>query len=268
MSVVIGSARRDERGRYSGGKAGDNDGDEVSTQLFYVHSGGWYVIRPKSDRHATALAAAMAEACRNPNVGYDQGNRLAIIRDGIQSTKPTECDCSSLVRECVIEAMGKDPGNFTTDGERGALEGTGLFERAFSYTSTTRLCTGDVLVTKTKGHTAIVTKGTERGSFTKDDVVKLCKQVQSALGVSADGIFGPRSKAAWAARVGHVSKTRNAEGEWARFVQRGLNAKGAVLEVDGEFGPLSDAALRSFQKRVGIGVDGKAGKVTAHRLFN
>ena len=32
MKVIIGSARRDENGKYAGGKPGDQDGVEVSTQ--------------------------------------------------------------------------------------------------------------------------------------------------------------------------------------------------------------------------------------------
>lgn len=39
MAVIIGSARHDEHGNcYSGGKAGDQTGQEVSTQKFYNHS--------------------------------------------------------------------------------------------------------------------------------------------------------------------------------------------------------------------------------------
>ena len=46
MAVIIGSARHDEHGNcYSGGKAGDQTGQEVSTQKFYNHSKGWYVLR-------------------------------------------------------------------------------------------------------------------------------------------------------------------------------------------------------------------------------
>ena len=51
MAVIIGSARHDEHGNcYSGGKAGDQTGQEVSTQKFYNHSKGWYVLRAKDDR--------------------------------------------------------------------------------------------------------------------------------------------------------------------------------------------------------------------------
>ena len=38
MTIKIGSARIDERGKASGGSAGDQSGKEVSTQNYYKHS--------------------------------------------------------------------------------------------------------------------------------------------------------------------------------------------------------------------------------------
>lgn len=162
MSIKIGSARLDERGKLSGGKAGDQTGYEVSEQAFYVHKKGWYVLRPKLIEHAMGIAERMHAACNNPNLGYDQANRGGVLTYGIDTKTKTECDCSALVRACVKEATGKDPGNFTTANEVSVLSASGLFEKAFAYTSKTILCTGDVLVTKSKGHTVIVTAGALR----------------------------------------------------------------------------------------------------------
>lgn len=172
MSIMVGSARIDERGNASGGAAGDqkqtsakNDlTGEVSMQKMYSHSKGWYILRPKSAAHAVKMADLMKAACNNANIGYDQGNRLGVVQHGIMTAVKTECDCSSLVREVVKEATGKDPGNFTTANEAASLEATGLFESKRSYTSqsATPVYDGDVLVTKTKGHTVIVVSGNAR----------------------------------------------------------------------------------------------------------
>lgn len=172
MSIMVGSARIDERGNASGGAVGDqkqtsktNDlTGEVSMQKMYSHSKGWYILRPKSAAHAAKMAALMKSACNNANIGYDQGNRLGVVQHGIMSAVKTECDCSSLVRQVVKEATGKDPGNFVTSNEAAALEATGLFESKRSYTSqsATPVYDGDVLVTKTKGHTVIVVSGNAR----------------------------------------------------------------------------------------------------------
>lgn len=163
--VIIGSARIDEKGNLSGGSAGDQKqktkpdyNGEVSLQNFYVHKKGWYVLRPKDRGVAAALGQAMQTACNNSNLGYDQANRLGVIKNGINTTTKTECDCSSLVRACIKHATGKDVGNFTTSTECAVLTASGLFEAKKAYKNGMALYIGDVLVTKTKGHTVIVTE--------------------------------------------------------------------------------------------------------------
>lgn len=172
MSIMVGSARHDENGRAVNGAAGDqkqvsssNDTvGEVSMQAMYAHSKGWYILRPKNVVHANAMATIMKKACNNANIGYDQNNRLGIIKYGTGTQTKTECDCSSLVRQVVKEATGKDSGNFTTANEASALEGIGLFEKRQTYVSqsATPVYNGDVLVTKTKGHTVVVVSGNAR----------------------------------------------------------------------------------------------------------
>lgn len=159
MAIRIGSARIDERGKISGGKNGDQTGKEVAEEKFYVHVSGWYILRAKEKDHALKLAERMKTACENSHIGYSQSNRLGIIKNGINSNTDTAADCSSLVRECVIEATGKDPGNFTTANEKNKLLSTGLFQDIGAYTKEKTLNTGDILVTCKKGHTAIVTSG-------------------------------------------------------------------------------------------------------------
>lgn len=170
MSIIFGSARIGENGKTTGGLAGDqkqtasNDfSGEVSMQNFYVHSKGWYVIRAKDASVAQKLADAMRTACNNKNIGYDQNERLGIIKNGVSSTVKTEADCSSTVRACCIYA-GFDPGNFTTGNEATALANTGRFESKMKYVSDakTPLYTGDILVTCTKGHTGIIVEGNSR----------------------------------------------------------------------------------------------------------
>ena len=167
MSLVVGSARIDENGHISGGKPGDQTGNEVSTQAYYVHSKGWYCLRPKSTTVANAIAEAMLQGCRNNNIGYCQGHRSNVIEQLRKAEKlakisaKTEADCSSLVRACCIQA-GFDPGNFNTASEVSALKATGQFMEPIAVTSKTELFNGDVLVTKTKGHTVVVVSGNPR----------------------------------------------------------------------------------------------------------
>lgn len=171
MSIMVSSARSDERGKYSGGKAGDqkqksktNDTrGEVSMQAMYTHRRGWYILRPKKVSHADAIAELGIKAANNPNIGYSQSDRLGVVKHGINTKVKTNADCSSLVRQAVREATGKDPGNFTTANEARVLAATGLFTKiAYVNQSKTPVYNGDILVTKTKGHTVIVVSGNPR----------------------------------------------------------------------------------------------------------
>lgn len=187
MGYKIGSARIDERGKALGGLAGDQKQisspdykGEVSMQDFYLHKKGWYILRPKSAKIGEKMAKAMRQACNNPNIGYDQNQRLGILKYGTLSKVKTECDCSSLVRQCIIEASGKDPGNFTTANEAQALIGTKLFDR-LPFNKTYLLMTGDVLVTKSKGHTAIVVEA----YLKKGDKGAHVKELQTLLNYSS-----------------------------------------------------------------------------------
>lgn len=168
MNVIIGSARHDEKNKYSGGKKGDqiqtsidDYRGEVSMQSFYLHSKGWRVLRPKYADTAIRLAQSMKTACNNTHIGYSQSDRYAILYVGTATDKNTNCDCSTLIRQCVKEATNKDPGDFTTANEAQKLLATGLFEEV-PFNGKDSLYTGDVLVTKTKGHTVAVVSGKSR----------------------------------------------------------------------------------------------------------
>lgn len=164
MRYIVGSARHDERGKYVGGVSGDQTGEEVSEQEMYNHSKGWVCLRAKNAEHGLMIAEAMKRACNNPNIGYSQSERLQVVTFGTASTKKINADCSALVRRCVIEATGKDPGDFTTYNEAAALMNTGLFDKVGSVNKSSMLCAGDILVTRTKGHTVIVTEGLSRSN--------------------------------------------------------------------------------------------------------
>ena len=58
MAITIGHASIDERGKINGGSSGDQTGKEVCTRSYYMHSKGWYLLRPKSIEHADAIAEA------------------------------------------------------------------------------------------------------------------------------------------------------------------------------------------------------------------
>ena len=166
MAVIIGSARSDERGKIIGGAAGDQkNGAEVSTQRYYNHSKGWRVFRAKDGKRALKIAEAMKKACANNDIGYDQGQRNTLYNnvkdkgfDPSKTTKKVETDCSALVRVCCAYA-GITLSDFTTSNEARRLLNSGEFEEVTGIKLPSKLVNGDILVTKTKGHTVVVVSG-------------------------------------------------------------------------------------------------------------
>ena len=162
MAVKIGSARSS----YGNTSAGDqNGGKEVSTENWYLHSKGWVVLRALNPEARERIAVAMERACANNDIGYDQSTRLTLFNDvkpyGFDpacTTKKVNTDCSALVRVCVHYA-GITVGDFITSNEVPMLMGTGAFEKFTDDAhckSSDRLLRGDILDTRTKGHTVIV----------------------------------------------------------------------------------------------------------------
>ena len=165
MSVKIGSARINEKGTTTGGKAGDQTGGEVSIQNWYLHKKGWVVIRAKDPEAAEKIAKCMEMACANKNIGYCQTHRDDLRKIAVKYNYDTgkvdvkvEVDCSALVRVCCLYA-GINVGNFNTASEIAALEKTGkvIVLTSDKYCKKSDyLKRGDILVTKTKGHTVVV----------------------------------------------------------------------------------------------------------------
>lgn len=163
--VKIGSARIDENGNARGGKAGDQTGIEVSMQNYYQHKKGWRVFRCIDPNKARLIADDMQYACGNSNIGYDQDQRNTLYNIAKEynfncSKVKTKCetDCSALVRVCCAYAGISLP-NFTTLNEAQTLLDSGYFQemKGDKYTkSPDYLKRGDILVTKTQGHTVVV----------------------------------------------------------------------------------------------------------------
>lgn len=162
----VGSARIDENGKLSGGQAGDQTGQEVATEAWYLHAKGWTVIRAKDANVREKIAADMEAACKNDLIGYDQSTSYDLYDktkqygwDCSKLTVAAETDCSSLVRVCVAYATGKAVAWFSTLNEVSVLSGTGYFDilKDSKYTqSSDYLLRGDILCTNTQGHTVVV----------------------------------------------------------------------------------------------------------------
>lgn len=251
--IYVGSARYDENGRTSGGKAGDSTGKEVATQGYYSHRQGWLCFRCEDKAKADKIAYAMKAACDNNNIGYDQNERDTLYNaakpvgfDTAKVAQKCETDCSALVRVCLCYAGFEAP-NFNTESEPSVLKKLGFKEVSFTKATGAGLKNGDILVTPKKGHTVIVVSG----------------GMSATVSATSNNQGGKIM-----IELNELKKgSRSAE---VRNMQRLLTGRGYSLGkygTDGDFGALTDAAVRAFQKNNGLAVDGIVGKNTWNKLL-
>ena len=229
MAVLIGSARSS----YGNTSPGDqNGGREVSTENWYLHSKGWVVIRAKDPEKRERIASAMERACANNNIGYSQPTRNTLFNDvkahGFDpacTTKPVNTDCSALVRVCVHYA-GIEVDNFITSNEVSMLMATGAFEKFTDDAhckSSDHLLRGDILDTRTKGHTVVVLSNGARAS---EDVVSIAYKLGDRI--LKNGMTG-------------------ADVQELQTWLIGLDYDCGVWGADGEFGDSTQQAVEQFQ---------------------
>jgi peptidoglycan hydrolase-like protein with peptidoglycan-binding domain len=109
------------------------------------------------------------------------------------------------------------------------------------------------------------------------------KRLQAKLGVEADGQFGPKTEEALKAyqkqhglavdgiagpdTFAHMGLHElillkaGTSGETVKRLQRSLE-----IEADGRFGPATEKAVRAYQEKNGLAVDGLAGPLTLARM--
>lgn len=213
MAVIIGSARIDERGKISGGKAGDQKGGaEVSTQNFYIHSKGWVILRAKSSSVAEKLAKAMKAACNNNHIGYNQADRYSLYNEAkkvgfdiSKVTKDCNTDCSALVRVCLAYA-GIMVSDFATSGEANVIVRSGKFDK-IAFTKESDLRKGDILVTKTSGHTVIVVSAPTSSAPSSSTTYKKCDKKYTSISDALEsvGVDGSKSNRTKIAKANGIS---------------------------------------------------------------
>ncbi|MBW8732598.1 MAG: peptidoglycan-binding protein, partial [Terrabacter sp.] len=86
---------------------------------------------------------------------------------------------------------------------------------------------------------------------------------QSAHGLSVDGVVGNTT---WYSLLPVLRQ--GASGEAVKGLQRELVDAGYALTVDGSFGPATSSAVRAYQTRTGLVVDGVVGNNTWGSLID
>ena len=260
MAVIIGSARSDERGKITGGKAGDQkNGKEVSTQSWYKHSKGWRVFVCTVPEMRPIMADLMQQACDNNNIGYDQYQRTTLSKllpaaNYIIKNVKTKCetDCSRLVIDiinCAFKQLGIDAeiGNGNTSTLPNLLLRSGYFEelKGSKYTdSADYLPAGTILCTKTKGHVVMtITAGSKATTLLPNPE----KEYNLGDRILKNGMEGADVKELQSLLI----QMDYDLGKWG---------------ADGDFGDATETAVIAFQRRMKIGVDGEVGPETLKAL--
>lgn len=261
--MSISNCGHDERGKYSGGNAGDQTGTEYQVRSWYNRP--WLcVLRHPDEKVGQTLAKIAKNAANNECIGYDQSQRTTYYERLKEANwkpknikKKCEADCSSSTAANVIAAghqlgdrklQGVNP-NCTTSNLRDALKAAG-FKVLTDYkylTSDAYLLPGDVLLNDGH-HVAInLTRGTKAGKKASDKSAPKLASVPPNL-------------------------KRGSSGEQARNLQKCLNylgfkgKDGNKLTADGEFGSNTEYALRAFQGKYGLAVDGVYGNVSKIKM--
>lgn len=294
MAVQIAHASIDERGKISGGAAGDQTGKEVCIRAWY--SKPWqYIIRCKNEAMREKIAHAMECACANNKIGYDQNQRNTLLTHArkvnynpAKVTTKCETDCSALVSLACIYAgipettLVVNGNSATTSTLRSRLTSTKKFEVLASdkYTSAPDyLLRGDILL-KEGSHVAVsINNGSKISSSTSSKIPntdtskpkshkytqkQFIKDVRSATGLTTAGI----ADSITLNKLVTVSKNKNSKHKIVIPIQKYLNSSGYNCGVvDGIYGSKTRNAVISFQKKNNLTADGIIGKNTWKKLL-
>ena len=191
--VKISNCGHDERGRYAGGKAGDQTGTEY--QIINWYSRPWLcVLRFNDAKIATMIADMATKAAQNNLIGYDQGtagnsnDRYSFWRhlkasnyDPAQITVACESDCSASTA-AIVKGAGYRLNNarlkavsiyLTTRNMRAAMKIAGakvLTDRKY-LTSGDYLKAGDILLNDNHHVAIAVTTGVKASTLSTPTIL-------------------------------------------------------------------------------------------------
>lgn len=245
--VKISNSGSDENGRYKGGKAGDQTGNEWRIRDWYNRPWNCILRHPNANVRATIAHLAILSA-ENDNIGYDQNQRQTYWEelkangyDPSKITKACESDCSAGVI-AIVKATGylldmKELQNIDatyTGNMRSSLSKAGFdVLTASKYTSCDDyLVAGDILLNDVHHVATAVTNGIYSGEKAKaDSTMPLLK--------------------------------KGSKGKAVRFLQLILGG----LDDDGSFGQLTKKAVIAKQKELGVEADGEVWTETWNALI-
>ena len=244
--VKISNSGSDEHGNYKNGAAGDQTGKEWRIRDWYNYPWNCVLRHPLAEVRA-CLATLAVKAAENDAIGYDQNQRDSYGQelakadyDPSKITKPVESDCSKGVIDNTkaaghilgIPELQRLTATYTGN-MRAAYKAAGFYVLTESkyLKNSDYLLAGDILLNDAHHTCTVITNGAKASGTVTLPLVK-----------------------------------RGSTGAAVEELQEKLNAASyrnkKTLEVDGEFGPLTQSQVIHFQMDRGLDPDGEVGPIT------
>ena len=241
----ISNSGSDEHGNYKNGAAGDQTGKEWRIRDWYNYLWNCVLRHPLAEVRA-CLATLAVKAAENDNIGYDQNQRDSYGKelanagyDPSKITKPVESDCSKGVIDNTkatghilgITELQRLTATYTGN-MRAGYKAAGFYVLTDSkyLKNSDYLLAGDILLNDAHHTCTVITNGAKSGNTVVMPLVK-----------------------------------RGSSGAAVEQLQEMLIAKGyscGKWGADGEFGNDTLQAVKSFQRDHGLEVDGEVGPMT------
>lgn len=261
--VKISNSGSDEKGKYKGGQAGDQTGNEWRIRDWYNRPWNCVLRHPLAEARA-CIATLAVKAAENDHIGYDQSQRDTYGQelakndyDPSKISKNVESDCSKGVIDNIkatghilgIEELIKFDATYT-----GNMRSAARYAGFQILTDTKYLISGDYLLA---------------GDILLNDVHHTCTVITNG------------SKSAGESLTPHIATTE----EWAMLPVLKKNSKGVAVKhlqwmlnratykdqehlgEDGEFGWHTLNQVLYFQKASGLAQDGEVGPKTWKAIY-
>lgn len=215
-------------------------------------------------------------------LGYHEGaNNKTIFGDEMHKIQPRNMDANApwcdafvdfvILKTCEHFGKGAETARMVLCGDFDdyTYNSVNLYKKAGRWANTPSR--GDQIFFGGSGHTGIVTSVSGGTVHTiegnKNDEVR-----HGSYSVNSPSIIG-YGRPRYELIDGKVTAEdmplikKGSKGDAVRKLQEMLNAKGYKLNVDSDFGPATDAAVRAYQKANHLEVDGEVGQNTWSSLF-
>ena len=262
----ISNSGNDERGKYSGGSAGDQTGHEWEIRSWY--SRPWTcVLRYPDQKVGDMIAQLSIEAANNNKIGYDQNQRdtywNALQKANYRPSKITtncEADCSAgviantkaagyLLNISKLKTLAASyTGNMRTGFKNAGFE---VLTDSKYLSSPDYLLPGDILLYD--GHHTATNLGIgSKAKYTEPST-------PSTPTPAPTPTLTPSTPTSESGR--NLTTTKTAE------IQEMLNViMKSGLKIDGSYGPLTTTAVKAFQKKYKLTESGNVDETTLKKM--